>query len=274
MPEKTTICSDCGVAVARDATRCKPCAMTKRWADARARLPIPNPSGKCFCGCGGVTALAEATRLKQGYVRGEHVRWIMGHQSRREQRPDTGGALYVEEDRGHGSPCWIWQGDKSVQGYAHQRVGRRKERVHRLYFEHENGPIPEGLVLDHLCRQRECINPTHLEAVTIGDNFRRGMAPQAVAFRNGTCVAGHERTPENTHTREDGTRRCRVCRNVYKRANYASRPKPTKLDCSAVREIRRLLGTMRQSDIAARFGVSPTAVIDVKLGRTWKHCEA
>lgn len=72
------------------------------------------------------------------------------------------------------SGCWLWTGCVSHQGYALLVVGGKKRRVHRLLYEGVVGPIPDGLVLDHKCRVRGCVNPDHLEPVTSAENTRRG----------------------------------------------------------------------------------------------------
>lgn len=214
MPSKTNTCIDCGGPT--NGIRCKSCSIRKRWEDRRAAMPLPNPSGLCWCGCGGITPLADATRLKFGLVRGEHTRWILGHQSRKEPRVNSGNAPYLLEDRGYKTPCWIWQGGKR-QGYASRRKGHTTEGVHRVMYEERYGSVPEGMVLDHLCQQRDCINIDHLEVVSIGENVRRGTHPKMVAFREGTCVQGHPRTPENSYISASGRQICRICRNEYKR---------------------------------------------------------
>ena len=69
--------------------------------------------------------------------------------------------------------CWIWQGAKTAQGYGALNIDGKIRLVHRLTSEHYNGPVPEGLQIDHLCMVRSCCNPDHLEAVTSAENNKR-----------------------------------------------------------------------------------------------------
>ena len=78
------------------------------------------------------------------------------------------------------SGCWEWQGEKNRNGYGRVWIGGKRLMVHRVVFELLVGPIPEGLVLDHLCRNRPCCNPEHQDPVTVRENTLRG---EAVLFK-------------------------------------------------------------------------------------------
>lgn len=84
---------------------------------------------------------------------------------------------YVEGDRGYETPCWIWQLRCSETGYPLYtwtvNNKRTTRKMHRWYYEQTKGPIPEGLCIDHLCHQRDCVNPDHMEPVTHAENCRR-----------------------------------------------------------------------------------------------------
>ena len=71
--------------------------------------------------------------------------------------------------------CWIWRGARDDKGYGSLGINGKILRAHRVSYEWLIGPIPEGLVLDHLCRVPPCVNPAHLEPVTQGENSRRGI---------------------------------------------------------------------------------------------------
>lgn len=118
------------------------------------------------------------------------------------------------------SGCWLWTGTINDSGYGRFNVSDRRERAHRLLYEYLKGPIPEGLILDHLCRVRSCVNPDHLEPVTQGENVRRGMAgatQRARQLAKTHCPHGHDYTPENTSYNWRGARVCRACRNAQQR---------------------------------------------------------
>jgi len=106
--------------------------------------------------------------------------------------------------------CWEWEGNKTSQGYGHHFCGvetRKTARAHRLSYECWIGPIEEGLTIDHLCSNKACVNPLHLEAVTRGENSRRAH------LKVTHCPRGHEYTKENIRAtkRLNGERSCLTC---------------------------------------------------------------
>lgn len=86
------------------------------------------------------------------------------------------------------SGCWLWLGAQSFDGYGRTSVGGRDVQAHRASYEHHVGPVPAGLVIDHRCRNRLCVNPEHLEPVTPKENACRGAVPIP---KGGRCRRGH-----------------------------------------------------------------------------------
>lgn len=129
-------------------------------------------------------------------------------------------ALFVPEPM---SGCWLWTG-YTLMGYGVFYDNETKKTVgaHRFAYTHFKGQIPEGLCLDHLCRNRSCCNPDHLEAVTHEENIMRGVGFGAINARKTHCQRGHEYSPENTRIKGN-SRECRKC-NAILLAKYSSRP--------------------------------------------------
>lgn len=115
-------------------------------------------------------------------------------------------------------PCWIWTACLNEAGYGQfSKIGRRLISAHRWSWEQEHGPVPDGLELDHLCRNHACVRPDHLEAVTRAVNAQRGLKGDLLPNPD-HCFNGHLMTPENSIRRTDskGERyRCRQCRADY-----------------------------------------------------------
>lgn len=104
--------------------------------------------------------------------------------------------------------CWEWTGHKYGNGYGAITHRGRQVLAHRWAYEHFIGPIPEGLTIDHLCRNRACVNPAHMEPVTGRENTRRAMRSH--------CIHGHAFDAENTYM-HNGKRYCRTCRSERQR---------------------------------------------------------
>jgi hypothetical protein len=118
--------------------------------------------------------------------------------------------------------CWIWTGPTRGPK-AHRRgylkVGGKRHATHRFAYELVNGPVPEGLELDHLCRAPLCFNPSHLEPVTHAENVRRGDSCKASDTH---CAHGHPFIPENSYIDRQGTRYCTECQRIGKRRRRAA----------------------------------------------------
>lgn len=115
--------------------------------------------------------------------------------------------------------CWQYKGYLH-NGYARIWDGSRTVRAHRFSYEMVNGKIPDRLVIDHLCRNKACVNPAHLEVVTIKENTLRGDGPTSLNSRKSHCQKGHEFTPDNTAF-ECGSRICKVCKSIKAKAYMA-----------------------------------------------------
>jgi hypothetical protein len=163
-------------------------------------------AGFCECGCGAKTSLVKMTSRRQGVVKGEPRRFLPGHHRRK-----SAVAFKVDPKTG----CWEWQRSKSEYGYGRKPHRGRNVMAHRFFYELLVGPVPQGLELDHLCRNPACCNPRHLEPVTHRENILRGNTEPARNAVKTHCPQGHAYTPENVYIRPGTHQRgCRTCARV------------------------------------------------------------
>lgn len=129
-------------------------------------------------------------------------------------RPTTEERFWAKVDKNHITGCWVWVGHKR-DGYGVFSYGGRggvRINAHRYAYQEIIGEIPNGLVLDHLCRQRDCVNPDHLEPVTRKENVLRGFSLSAMQSRQKNCNRGHPLSGDNLYITPRGKRQCRSCR--------------------------------------------------------------
>lgn len=123
-------------------------------------------------------------------------------------------AFYTRNIGASHDECWTWDGRLNRDGYGVLSAPLlRTKMAHRVSYILHVGQIPDGLTLDHLCRNPACVNPEHLEPVTMGENLRRGTSPSAMNARKTHCIRGHPFDEANTVYSKDGRHRtCRICK--------------------------------------------------------------
>jgi len=261
--------------------------------------------GRCLCGCGGVTTVVEKTDKRQGIVKGKPRRFVRGHHRRLSDE-----ARYEVQERGHSTPCWVWQGYVGAHGYGYTGT----ELAHRYFYERYVGPIPKDLILHHACSVKTCVNPDHLDPVSKRENslnagrFARAITTNAVAGqatyakedrgyvtrcwiwqgridstgygRLGRRLAHrviHERRKERIPDGMDLDHLCpiRSCVNpqhleAVTRAENVRRGKLGKLTAETVRQIRAD-GVSTYAELGEKHGLAPAYVGMIKNRRRWKE---
>jgi len=121
------------------------------------------------------------------------------------------GLRFMRKTKLSKTGCWIWCGYKNQKGYGiFGKDPGKAVKAHRFSYNNFVGKIPDGLQIDHICRTRCCVNPSHLEPVTNRENVIRGYAARQAQThcRRG----GHELIEENVYINPRGHRECRTCR--------------------------------------------------------------
>lgn len=167
-------------------------------------------------------------RVSSGYCRMHYMRWKRHGDPNATPRFDPIDIRfwrYVEKTDG----CWLWTGAKS-RGYGRFVISQRPTvcvAAHRMAYELSVGPISDGLTIDHLCRNKACVNPAHLEPVTLAVNVLRNSGPSAINAAKTHCSNGHEFTEENTYVYasgfHEGARKCRACEQERMRVKRSKR---------------------------------------------------
>lgn len=134
---------------------------------------------------------------------------------------------YIIQENG----CWEWVGAVNRDGYGHTKLGGRTQTAHVYVYKMTGRTIPDGMQLDHLCKNRACCNPDHLEPVTSQENTLRGDGPTARNAAKTHCKHGHPFNEANTRIeryRGRSFRQCRACHSAKGRAAYAAKTKGIK----------------------------------------------
>lgn len=117
-----------------------------------------------------------------------------------------------------GTACWLWKAGRHRGGYGEFWAGEYTVYAHRFAYESSVGPIPDGLKVDHLCRVRACVNPSHLEPVTNRENTLRGDTIPAACARKTHCPKGHAYSGDNLYVSPSrGDRECVSCQRAKQR---------------------------------------------------------
>lgn len=163
--------------------------------------------------------------------------------------------------------CWLWHRRLTRNGYGEISHGKLRTNAlaHRLSYQLHKGPIPEGLDLDHLCRVRHCVNPSHLEPVSRRVNTLRGINPPAKNAMKTHCSKGHPFDLFNTLYRYNGRRYCRTCECPS--GNHS----PRKLTPEKVTQIRELYATGNYTHVqlGGMFDVSDATISLVISRKHW-----
>lgn len=171
--------------------------------------------------------------------------------------------------------CWLWTGRGNPDNYGLYSMKRKPHRVHILAWEESNGPVPPGMVLDHVCHtnecllrsqcpHRRCVRLDHLRVTTVKINILRGVGPTAINGAKVQCSYGHPYNDENTYWKPNGERDCRPCQR-RRQASYTAAARQREVEAGALME--------QHSEVAAgdvfTWGPVTATVTRVSKTGTW-----
>jgi hypothetical protein len=178
-----------------------PSSTLRRFGPTPGTVP-PRTLPRCPCGCG-VINFRPGSDEAETWVEWTGRIWLT----------DALRRFWDRVDERDDKDCWEWAGTITSTGYGTFSLRTQNAYAHRIAYECAWGPIPEGLVVDHLCANRRCCNPLHLEAVTVEENNRRGPGASSANLQKDRCPRGHPYSGKNLGRTKSGSRYCRTCTN-------------------------------------------------------------
>jgi len=183
----------------------------------------------------------EATTIKENNIRGNGGSSNFGSNRLKGKRLSIIDRFYSKLSGNPVTQCWEFNGNPDADGYGYIRYRNFTYRIHRFSYLLFQGEIPKNHVVDHLCKNRKCCNPEHLEAVSHKENMVRGDTGRNNHQTLKThCPKGHEYTDSNTYINPKGSRECRICKSINRKADR-------KRNLEKYRELDRLRWTNRNT---------------------------